>query len=118
MTEERWRRIEQVFHTALEREPRTRVQYIALACGDDEDLRKEVESLLAKDASSPELIFNQPTVDLTHSAINRLETGARLGPYEIESRLGAISWSYVPAPTAIDSSSVHRRVHPNRRRLR
>jgi eukaryotic-like serine/threonine-protein kinase len=89
MTEERWRRIELVFHAALEREPRERVEYVAAACGADEDLRKEVESLLAKDPSSPELVFNQPTVDLTHSAINRVETGARLGPYEIESRLGA-----------------------------
>ena len=89
MNEERWRRIELVFHSALEREPHTRQEYIAAACGDDANLRKEVESLLAKDPSSPGLVFNQPTVDLTHSAINRLETGARLGPYEIESRLGA-----------------------------
>jgi eukaryotic-like serine/threonine-protein kinase len=89
MTEERWRRIELVFHAALEREPRERVEYVAAACGADDDLRKEVESLLAKDPSSPELVFNHPTIDLTHSAIGRLETGARLGPYEIESRLGA-----------------------------
>ena len=89
MTAERWRHIELVYHAALEREPRARASYIAEACGTDEDLRKEVESLLAKDASSPDLIFNHPTVDLTHSAIGSLETGARLGPYEIESRLGA-----------------------------
>jgi Tol biopolymer transport system component/predicted Ser/Thr protein kinase len=89
MTEDRWRRIELVFHAALEREPRERVEYVAAACGNDAELRKEVESLLAKDPSSPDLVFNHPTVDLTHSAIHRLQTGARLGPYEIETRLGA-----------------------------
>lgn len=89
MTEDRWRRIEEIFHGALEQAPEERAGYIAAACGTDSGLRKEVESLLAKDPSSPDLVFNNPTVDLPHSAINRLETGARLGPYEIESRIGA-----------------------------
>ncbi len=89
MTSERWRQIELVYHEALEREPQARAQYVAETCGADKDLRKEVESLRAKDASSPELVFNRPAVDLNHSAIDHLVTGARLGPYEIESRLGA-----------------------------
>ena len=59
MTSERWRQIELVYHAALEREPKARTEYVAEACGGDEDLRKEVESLLAKDASSPELVFNR-----------------------------------------------------------
>ena len=77
MTSERWRQIELVYHAALEREPQGRAEYLAEACGGDEDLRKEVESLLAKDPSSPVLVFN------------RTQIPARLGPYEIESQLGA-----------------------------
>ena len=65
MTSERWRQIELVYHAALEREPQARAQYVAEACGGDEDLRKEVESLLAKDASSPELVFNRTPARLT-----------------------------------------------------
>ncbi|HLK17392.1 MAG TPA: serine/threonine-protein kinase, partial [Bryobacteraceae bacterium] len=89
MTEERWRRIEEVFHAALERPPQERAGYIGAACGTDSDLKREIESLLAKDPSSPDLVFNNPTADLAHSAIHRLETGAKLGPYQIEIRIGA-----------------------------
>jgi serine/threonine protein kinase/Tol biopolymer transport system component len=89
MTSQRWRQIELVYHAALEREPQARAQYVAAACGADEDLRKEVESLLATDASSPGLVFNRPTVDLTLSATGGLIAGAQLGPYVIESQLGA-----------------------------
>jgi serine/threonine protein kinase len=85
MTSQRWRQIELLYHAALEREPQAREQYLAEACGGDEDLRREVESLLAKDPSSPELVFNRAPIP----AASRIVAGARLGPYEIESRLGA-----------------------------
>jgi serine/threonine protein kinase len=86
MTSQRWRQIELVYHAALEREPEARAPYLAEACGADEDLRREVESLLAKDPSSPDLVFNRAP----HSAIaSGLAAGARLGPYVIESQLGA-----------------------------
>ena len=92
MTSERWRQIELLYHAALEREPQARAPFVTEACDGDEDLRKEVESLLAKDPSSPDFVFNRasiPTVDLTLSATGRLIAGAQLGPYVIESRLGA-----------------------------
>jgi eukaryotic-like serine/threonine-protein kinase len=85
MTSERWRQIEQLYHAALEREPQARQQYLAEACGGDEDLRKEIESLLAKDPSSPDLVFNRAPI----SSTGPLAAGAQLGPYVIESRLGA-----------------------------
>jgi serine/threonine-protein kinase len=48
MTPERWRRIEAVYHAALECDPgQQRQAYLADACAGDEDLRREVESLLA-----------------------------------------------------------------------
>jgi eukaryotic-like serine/threonine-protein kinase len=46
---DRWRRIEQVFTAALEIPPVARENYLKTACGDDDDLRQEVESLLARD---------------------------------------------------------------------
>jgi serine/threonine protein kinase len=92
MTSERWRQIELVYHAALEREQQERAKYLAESCRGDEDLRKEVESLLAKDASSPDLVFNRapfPAPSLSASAFGPVEAGVRLGPYEIESQLGA-----------------------------
>jgi len=53
MDQERWRRIEELFHAALEREPDARSAFLDVACGGDTDLRRQVEGLLAnKDAVS------------------------------------------------------------------
>src|SRR5579872_4454965 len=91
MTAERWQQIEKLYHAALEREPQVRAGFINEACAGDNDLRQEVESLLAQDGSSPSLIFNRASArppGLGPSALGRLAAGARLGPFEIESQLG------------------------------
>jgi eukaryotic-like serine/threonine-protein kinase len=44
----RWRRVEQVYCEALLHDLPARPAFIAEACGDDQELRKEVESLLAE----------------------------------------------------------------------
>ncbi|MFL6276420.1 MAG: serine/threonine-protein kinase, partial [Blastocatellia bacterium] len=43
---ERWQRIEELFEAAVDLQPEQRAAYLALACPDDADLRREVESLL------------------------------------------------------------------------
>jgi len=43
----RWQEIEQLYHAALEREEGQRPEFLARACGDDRELLREVESLLA-----------------------------------------------------------------------
>ena len=47
MTPERWRQVEELFHSAQGREPAGRAALLDAACGGDEALRREVESLLA-----------------------------------------------------------------------
>ena len=47
MQSERWREVERLYHLALEREESRRAQFLEQACGGDEALRREVESLLA-----------------------------------------------------------------------
>jgi len=44
---DRWEQIEQIYHAALEREGMDRVDFLEEACGGDNELRSEVESLLA-----------------------------------------------------------------------
>jgi len=43
---DRWRRIEELFHAALDLEPQARPAFLQQACGADAELQKEVESLL------------------------------------------------------------------------
>jgi serine/threonine protein kinase/Tol biopolymer transport system component len=46
MDPERWRKIEKIYHAALEREPGERAAFLLEACAGDDELRREAESLL------------------------------------------------------------------------
>lgn len=47
MKPERWRQVEQIYHSALDREVSQRSSFLKEACAGDEELRREVELLLA-----------------------------------------------------------------------
>ena len=49
MTSARWRRIEEIYEAALQRVPVERAAFLASACGEDEQLRRNVERLIAAD---------------------------------------------------------------------
>src|SRR5438093_1102510 len=49
MNPDRWRQVADVYEAVLEREPTARGAFLAQACRDDADLRREVESLLAQE---------------------------------------------------------------------
>ncbi len=46
MSPERWQQVEQLFQSALELSPAERAAFLAKACGDDAELKQEVEALL------------------------------------------------------------------------
>ena len=46
MSSARWKKVEEIFHDALTREPAARNAFLAEACGNDVELRREVQSLL------------------------------------------------------------------------
>lgn len=48
LTPERWEAVERIFHDALAYAPSKRTQFIDSGCGDDAELKSEVESLLAE----------------------------------------------------------------------
>ena len=90
MTPERWQRASGIYEAALEREPGERVAFIAHACGDDQELQREVESLLAN-AEAPVLIDSSVwdlADDLLPGEVG-LAPGTHVGPYRIEGVLGA-----------------------------
>lgn len=53
MTPTRWQEIERVFHAALERPPEEGAAFLVEICKSSPDVRREVESLLARDSSQP-----------------------------------------------------------------
>jgi hypothetical protein len=50
MDPERWRRVEELYHSALERDPEQRHSFLVAVCGADQDMLHEVETLLQVDA--------------------------------------------------------------------
>jgi Tol biopolymer transport system component len=87
MTPQRWRQIEQLYHAALDREPRLRAAYIEENCAGDVSLLREVDSLLARDASDPNALLNQPAQQ--YGGASHLAGGVRLGAYEIRALIGS-----------------------------
>ncbi|RPJ87116.1 MAG: serine/threonine-protein kinase, partial [Acidobacteria bacterium] len=51
-----WKRIEELYHAALERAPADRSRFLTQACAGNEDLRREVESFLSYDDRAAEFI--------------------------------------------------------------
>ena len=90
MTPERWREVEQVYQSTMDREPRLRAAFLSEACGSDQELRREVDSLLELN-HSPVLVDApawQAVAELLTDS-TQLAPGTQLGPYRIEAMLGA-----------------------------
>ena len=115
MDPERWRRVGELFHRALEHGPEDRSRFLDGACGGDAALRAEVDSLLAHhDDGAPPAVPTPPEVAPTPPEVVRtppevvpsapevvpsppknaaaggpeLAAGRRLGPYRIMRKLG------------------------------
>ena len=103
MTNERWQRVKALFQAAVERPLAARKTFLAAAAGDDEELRREVDALLAADAAGLSVLDRLPlagsavvvdgasilsAVDETHVQ-STLHCGHRIGPYEVVAPLGA-----------------------------
>ena len=59
MGPEHWRQVEELYHATLEKTPADRAGFLAQASEGDEELRREVESLLAQ-RSSRGAVLEQP----------------------------------------------------------
>src|SRR5829696_3260306 len=89
---ERWRRVEQIYAEAVEREGDARTTLLAHACGSDAALRQDVESLLACKGGADRFIEG-PAVgvaaELLTDASDAELVGRTIGPYVIEAWLGS-----------------------------
>ncbi len=89
---ERWQQIDELFQAALEREPAERAAYLDEACGGDQALRKEVESLLKSDEQAERFIETPAFKEASHFLADHQPesmVGRAMGPYEIVALLGA-----------------------------
>ena len=87
MDQERWRRVEGLFHAALEREPEARQAFLEVACGGDTDLRRQVKLLLANEEEAGSFLETPAMRDMpvTQTAPVAL-AGRQFGPYRIVDR--------------------------------
>jgi eukaryotic-like serine/threonine-protein kinase len=96
MEPESWRKIEEMYHAALEREAEQRAAFLKVACGSDEALRQEVESLLAQKGDGS--FLESPAIEVAARALakaqarNRTPDGRMIGRtishYRVLEKLG------------------------------
>ncbi len=56
MKPDRWRKVDELFEAALDREPKSRAAFLDQACGSDRELRREVEKMLEFDNKAQDFI--------------------------------------------------------------
>jgi serine/threonine protein kinase len=83
MTPERWAKVKQIFHLALEQPARRRQSVVAEQCGGDHDLRQQVCSLLeSHEEAERDSRLESPGHAAAHEPVERI------GPYVLEERIG------------------------------
>jgi len=89
MDADRWRRINDLFQSALDRTPEERTAFLQTACSGDEALRHEVESLLAADRQDDEFT-NAFAFESGVRLLERAQGQAplRIGPYRVLHEIG------------------------------
>jgi len=100
MTPDRWEQIERLFHSALEREAGERESFLDQACAGDDELRREISSLLAHDglgdsfiaapalADAAQLMAGDPLMESTATQLEAPAVAKEIGPYKLQTLLG------------------------------
>jgi len=91
MNAEQWRRIQKVFHEALELDPGARVEFLKEASDGDEELREQVEALIAAYEEADNFMSTPAVAQLAGLlAVDQANSliGQRISHYEIVSQLG------------------------------
>jgi serine/threonine-protein kinase len=78
MTPERYQRMAKIFQAASDSSPDARPAFLAQACAGDDDLRREVEAMLAADAESGGFL-EKPPDDIAAEAVAAREARSLIG---------------------------------------
>ncbi len=93
MSGDRWQRLDDLFHAALEREGAAREAFLRGACAGDELLYAEIVSLIAADSASPavplERIGEHAAADWASGTERASLVGQRVDRYQVVAHLGS-----------------------------
>src|SRR5213080_130756 len=86
-----WQQVQQLFDAALQHSPDKRQEFLEQECGSNQELRREVESLLAAHDESGSFMA-KPAVagmaEVLHRATSRFHPGDTLGAYKVLDLVG------------------------------
>ena len=91
MEPERWHRVEQLFHAALQVEDSRRGEFLKQSCAEDENLRREIESLLAHHYEAGSFIESPAFADggaIPTASHAKDLTGTVMGHYRVLQKIG------------------------------
>jgi len=93
MTPERWQQVKEILNVAVSLTGEARTSYVTTACGGDDDLRREVQSLLVSHDLATESFLQAPVIELAGLATGvddrRTRVGRRIGAYEVVEEIGS-----------------------------
>lgn len=90
MTPERWHEIESVFQAAADRQDAERAKFLDQVCRGDEELRRQVESLLSAGGGLAEAVEDslRTRIEAIAAEHSRALIGERIGPYRLLELIG------------------------------
>jgi serine/threonine protein kinase/Tfp pilus assembly protein PilF len=88
MESERWHKVQQLYHSALEVEPGCRAKFVQKACEDDETLKQDLLSLLAQAETGADFL-ELPAIEIATRMVDGARpTPAAIGRYRVVRLLG------------------------------
>src|SRR5215212_1120869 len=99
----RWQEVERLYHSAGERTPEELRSYLESAT-DDEDIRREVQSLLANEELAANFLESDEPERAEKSHEPRVPAGEQIGPYVVIEflRAGGMGEVYKLCDTRLD----------------
>ena len=92
MTPDQWERVKELFDASLEKSPEERLKFLSEACTGDEDLRREVERLIAEHGRTGEFLDSPPWAKTTATLTGTESTKEVSGVANQPDSIGAAVW--------------------------
>src|SRR4029453_9103277 len=87
MKADRWQKIEEVFHAALQRKPEERANFVKQTCASDDGLYGDVKALLTSYEKDDSFFENSASALAAEMFADKV--GETIGPYEVLLELGS-----------------------------